>query len=179
MSCSSSSIKKENPLELSVDWSWKKEGRRQQQWSNQSTSFPSTHNSTWWGWQAASLYSLQQDKAERLWNQSEERHWIRHQKILEGGLVNANEPEGIRGDVEILNMLSMIVVTQVCTLVKTHQTLGFKQVNFLVYKSYLNKFFFNLHSKILKMKVKAAQSCPTLCNPMDCSLAGSSVHGIL
>ena len=32
------------------------------------------------------------------------------------------------------------------------------------------------------MKVKSesevAQSCPTLCNPMDCSLPGSSVHGI-
>ena len=25
----------------------------------------------------------------------------------------------------------------------------------------------------------AAQSCPTLCNPMDCSLPGSSVHGML
>ena len=24
-----------------------------------------------------------------------------------------------------------------------------------------------------------AQSCPTLCNPMDCSIAGSSFHGIL
>ena len=30
-----------------------------------------------------------------------------------------------------------------------------------------------------KVKVKAAQSCPTLCNPMDCSLPGSSVPGIL
>ena len=32
------------------------------------------------------------------------------------------------------------------------------------------------------MKVKSesevAQSCPTLSNPMDCSLPGSSVHGI-
>ena len=32
------------------------------------------------------------------------------------------------------------------------------------------------------MKVKSesevAQSCPTLCDPMDCSLPGSSVHGI-
>ena len=27
--------------------------------------------------------------------------------------------------------------------------------------------------------VKVAQSCPTLCNPMDCSLLGISVHGIL
>ena len=25
---------------------------------------------------------------------------------------------------------------------------------------------------------KLLQSCPTLCNPMDCSLPGSSVHGI-
>jgi len=25
---------------------------------------------------------------------------------------------------------------------------------------------------------EVAQSCPTLCNPMDCSLPGFSVHGI-
>ena len=29
-----------------------------------------------------------------------------------------------------------------------------------------------------KWKVKVAQSCPTLCDPMDCSLPGSSVYGI-
>ena len=33
------------------------------------------------------------------------------------------------------------------------------------------------------MKVKSenevAQSCPTVSNPMDCSLPGSSVHGII
>ena len=27
--------------------------------------------------------------------------------------------------------------------------------------------------------VLVAQSCPTLCDPMDCSSPGSSVHGIL
>ena len=26
---------------------------------------------------------------------------------------------------------------------------------------------------------KSLQSCPTLCDPMDCSLSGFSVHGIL
>ena len=26
---------------------------------------------------------------------------------------------------------------------------------------------------------EVAQSCPTLCDPMDCSLPGSSIHGIL
>ena len=30
-----------------------------------------------------------------------------------------------------------------------------------------------------KVKVLVAQSCLTLCNPMDCSLPGSSVHGVL
>ena len=30
-----------------------------------------------------------------------------------------------------------------------------------------------------KLKVKVAQSRPTLCDPMDCSLPASSVHGIL
>ena len=38
------------------------------------------------------------------------------------------------------------------------------------------------HFLLQCMKVKSesegAQSCPTLRNPMDCSLAGSSVHGI-
>ena len=29
------------------------------------------------------------------------------------------------------------------------------------------------------MHAKLLQSCPTLCNPMDCSLPGSSVPGIL
>ena len=29
------------------------------------------------------------------------------------------------------------------------------------------------------VKVLIVQSCPTLCDPMDCSLPSSSVHGIL
>ena len=29
------------------------------------------------------------------------------------------------------------------------------------------------------MHARSLQSCPTLCDPMDCSLPGSSVHGIL
>ena len=32
---------------------------------------------------------------------------------------------------------------------------------------------------LVKVKVLVAQSCLTLCNPMDCSPPGSSVHGIL
>ena len=43
-----------------------------------------------------------------------------------------------------------------------------------------------IYFKILQQKMKkrkkkklAAQSCPTLWDPMDCNLPGSSVHGIL
>ena len=36
-----------------------------------------------------------------------------------------------------------------------------------------------LQLKDLLAAAKSYQSCPTLCNPMDCSLPGSSIHGIL
>ena len=35
-----------------------------------------------------------------------------------------------------------------------------------------------LTTKIRQSESEVAQSCPTLCDPMDCSPAGSSVHGI-
>ena len=34
-------------------------------------------------------------------------------------------------------------------------------------------------TRVLKVKVLVTQSCPALCNPMDCSPPGSSVHEIL
>ena len=36
-----------------------------------------------------------------------------------------------------------------------------------------------LFGKMCILKVTVTQSCPTLCDPMDCSPPGSSVHGIL
>ena len=35
------------------------------------------------------------------------------------------------------------------------------------------------HTCAAAAAAKSLQSCPTLCNPMDCSPLGSSVHGIL
>ena len=32
--------------------------------------------------------------------------------------------------------------------------------------------------KTLESESEVAQSCPTVCDPMDCSLPGSSAHGI-
>ena len=39
--------------------------------------------------------------------------------------------------------------------------------------------YFDTRLLIRKVKVLVAQSCPTLCDPMDCSPPGSSVHWIL
>ena len=35
------------------------------------------------------------------------------------------------------------------------------------------------HLHVLAAAAKSLQSCPTLCDPMDHSLPGSSIHGIL
>ena len=37
---------------------------------------------------------------------------------------------------------------------------------------------FLLQCMKLKSESEVAQLCPTLCDPMDCSLPGSSIHGI-
>ena len=38
---------------------------------------------------------------------------------------------------------------------------------------------FSIPVLLVRKKEKVAQLCPTLCDPMDCSQPGSSVHGIL
>ena len=42
----------------------------------------------------------------------------------------------------------------------------------------MNVAFPFLHSQSPCVGTKSLQSCLNLCNPMDCSLSGSSVHGI-
>ena len=44
--------------------------------------------------------------------------------------------------------------------------------NLTPYKAYTK------HWTYLEGEGEVAQSCPTLCDPMDCSLPGSSIHGI-
>ena len=41
------------------------------------------------------------------------------------------------------------------------------------------RIFFFLQNQKEKAKMLVAQLCLTLCDPMDCSPSGSSVHGIL
>ena len=39
-------------------------------------------------------------------------------------------------------------------------------------------FYVSMIEHLLKLRSEVTQLCLTLCNPMDCSLPGSSVHGI-
>ena len=45
-------------------------------------------------------------------------------------------------------------------------------------RTQLSNLPFTFHFHALEKESKVAQSCPTLCDPMDCSLSGSSIHGI-
>ena len=45
---------------------------------------------------------------------------------------------------------------------------GFSQYNLISYMIHIVK----------ESENEVVQSCPTLCDPMDCNLPGSSVHGI-
>ena len=40
------------------------------------------------------------------------------------------------------------------------------------------EWFYEYLQDLLESESEVTQSCPTLCDPMDCSLPGSSVHGI-
>ena len=50
----------------------------------------------------------------------------------------------------------------------------------------ITSIYFTINHKIMSIKAiirkdsesEITQSCPTLCNPMECSLPGSSIHGI-
>ena len=54
------------------------------------------------------------------------------------------------------------------------------ELNWKCISSEFNYIFFLLYTKywLCGDGDLVTQSCPTLCNPMDCSLPGSSVHGI-
>ena len=50
----------------------------------------------------------------------------------------------------------------------------------LVYTEWINnKFLLCSTGRYIQYIALVTQSCPALCDPMDCSLVGSSVHGIL
>ena len=55
---------------------------------------------------------------------------------------------------------------------------GKSRLNMPPFQYYLRKFWYLLDCGTSCLKVKVAPLCLTLCGPMDCSLPGSSVHGI-
>ena len=50
--------------------------------------------------------------------------------------------------------------------------------SFGLFVSFIFYFIYLLREKERKKESAVAQSCPTLCDPVDCTLPGSSIHGI-
>ena len=77
----------------------------------------------------------------------------------------------------VISFPCLIVVSQISnTLFNTSGKSGYP---YLVPDFRGKTFSFSLLSMILALYAcSVVQSCPTLCNPMDCSPTGSSVHGI-
>ena len=79
---------------------------------------------------------------------------------------------------QIVRMDQRYHYTCIANLVYKNSTLNIK-----TYKCKVNGqgtiYHINTKQKKASVKVLVAQLCPTLCDPMDCSPPGSSVHGIL
>ena len=72
--------------------------------------------------------------------------------------------------------MNMILIQTATDFVKLNNSFWliwkkFKQVMLKILQARLQRFVNQSESEV-------TQSCLTLCNPMDCSLPGSSVHGI-
>ena len=83
-----------------------------------------------------------------------------------------------------LRLIDKFVICSILSKRHTREISGNCAANFvtklegLLYKEKHGLFGINRSLRV-EMKVLVTQSCPTLCDPMDCSLPGSSVHGIL
>ena len=76
---------------------------------------------------------------------------------------------------QILKFLPISTYTLYIVLARVHKISIFQSYLLIVFQN-----LFNYHSYWWHLCVCSfAQPCLTLCDPMDCSLLGSSVHGIL
>ena len=120
------------------------------------------------------------------WEDPVEKGMATHSNIFAWEISWSEEPDGLQswGGKES----DMTWATNTFTFFTFRQRIGLSYINFnLCNKDKGSAILSNAHSCIFrrgnwdsqKVKVLVAQSCPTLCNPMDCSLPSSSVHGIL
>ena len=89
----------------------------------------------------------------------------------------------------ILSISSICMSIPISQFIPPHFSLGIHMFVLYVYYSFISQLlclYFCLVNKIIYTSsfqiplkyVLVAQSCPTLCDSTDCSLPGSSVHGI-
>ena len=79
---------------------------------------------------------------------------------------------------EIKRLLGRKVMTNLDSILKSRDVTLSTKVR-LVKAMVFPVVMYGCESWTVKKVSEVAQSCPTLCDPMDCSLPGSSLHGIL
>ena len=81
-----------------------------------------------------------------------------------------------------LDVIQIFKDYYICTGTHTHIHVCTCRSIFFSYHSFLNQSLVSAKKRcyiLVYTCAKSLQMCPTLCIPLDCSLSGSSVHGIL
>ena len=60
----------------------------------------------------------------------------------------------------------------------SNNRIHFYYISLLYISTYTDTYIIHIHIYVICSVCVCAQSCPTLCDPMDSNLPGSSVHGI-
>ena len=88
------------------------------------------------------------------------------------------------GAVNVL-YLHLMAITQIHTYMKVHWVQHLRFMSSYILKLYLGikidneeRIEYSVVVETIESESYITQSCPTLCNPMDCSLPGSSIYGI-
>ena len=93
--------------------------------------------------------------------------------LLQWGLVEATEAG------PVLYSWPSGIMSSPCTDSTNHRSGKFQKTNLSPTGNSLRSIYIvSVTSHIVCLRAKSHQSCPTLCDPMDCSPPGSSVHGI-
>lgn len=79
--------------------------------------------------------------------------------VKDWDLEEGTDCKGIWGVMKIFDILTVVVITQLGTFVKTHQTVHLERVNFTVYKLYFNKSDFKIFLKYFLYTSKVRGSC--------------------
>ena len=91
--------------------------------------------------------------------------------VVQGTLESSSAPQFKSINSSMLSLLYGLTLTSIHDYWKNYRA--------MTRQTFVGKVMSLLFNMLSKSESEVTQSCPTLCDSMDCSLLGSSVHGIL